>query len=338
MKKYTVAVVGAMGAVGTEMIKILGQRDFPVERLKPLDVAANVGREVMFKGEMVKVEESCKGAFKDVDIALFAVGANVSEKLAPMAVEEGATVIDNSSCWRMTEGVPLVVPEVNPEDLKQHKGIIANPNCATIIGLVPIKPLHDFAGVKRIIASTYQAVSGAGIAGFAELREQVSQFLKDEPVNPRVFAYPIAFNLIPQIDVFEDNGYTHEEMKMFNEGRKILGKPDLMVNCTCVRVPVFRSHSESITIETERPITPEQARELLSNAPGIKLVDDPANLKYPMPLDTSDQDLIYVGRIRNDISSEGNSLTFWCCGDQIRKGAALNAIQIAEKMIEMKLL
>lgn len=338
MKKYTVAVVGAMGAVGTEMIKILGQRDFPIERLKPLDIPANVGKEIMFKGEAVKVEESCAGAFKDVDIALFAVGANVSEKLAPMAVEEGAIVIDNSSQWRMTEGVPLVIPEVNPEALRTHKGIIANPNCATIIALVPLKPLHDFAGIERIIASTYQAVSGAGIAGFAELREQVGQMLNNEPVDPKVFAYPIAFNLIPQIDVFEENDYTHEEMKMFNEGRKILGKPDLMVNCTCVRVPVFRSHSESITIETERPITPDQAREVLAKAPGVKLVDDPAKLQYPMPLDTSDQDLVYVGRIRDDISSTGNSLTLWCCGDQIRKGAALNAIQIAEKMIEMELL
>ncbi len=337
MKSYSVAVVGAMGAVGSEMLKILEQRDFPVSKIKPLDVGESVGKQILFRGEPVPVEESGAGAFRDADFALFAVGAEVSRFLAPLASGEGAVVIDNSSAWRMDDDVPLVVPEVNPEDLRRHRGIIANPNCSTIIALVPLKPLHDYAGIKRIVASTYQAVSGAGVAGIDELRTQTRQVLDGQPIRPSAFAHPIAFNLIPHIDAFEENGYTHEEMKMLHEGRKILGCPDLMVNCTCVRVPVFRSHSESITIETERRITPEKARELLQKAPGVKLADDPAHKVYPMPLDTSGQDLIFVGRIREDISSHGNALTLWCCGDQVRKGAALNAVQIAEKLAEMGL-
>ncbi len=335
MKEYCVAVVGAMGAVGQEMLKTLERRNFPVKDLKPLDVAENVGKEIMFCGRAVKIEESRESAFEGVDIALFAVADAVSKKLAPAAVEAGCIVIDNSSAWRLAEGVPLVVPEVNPEALQNHNGIIANPNCSTIIAMVPIKPLHDYAGVKRIIASTYQAVSGAGAAGLSELALQARQVLGGEPISPKAFAHQIAFNLIPHIDYFEDNAYSHEEMKMVKEGRKILGSPELMVNCTCVRVPVFRSHSESITIETERPITPDQARELLAKAPGIKVVDDPLHNIYPMPKDTSEQDLVYVGRIREDISSTRNGLTFWCCGDQIRKGAAVNAVQIAETMRSM---
>ncbi|HWP50849.1 MAG TPA: aspartate-semialdehyde dehydrogenase [Clostridia bacterium] len=338
MKEYCVAVVGAMGAVGQEMLKTLERRNFPVKELKPLDVAENVGKEIIFRGQTVRVEESKESAFDGVDIALFAVADAVSKKLAPAAVKAGCIVIDNSSAWRLTEGVPLVVPEVNPEALRQHEGIIANPNCSTIIAMVPIKPLHDFAGVNRIIASTYQAVSGAGAAGLSELALQAQQVLGGEPISPKTFAHQIAFNLIPHIDYFEDNAYSHEEMKMVNEGRKILGCPDLMVNCTCVRVPVFRSHSESITIETERPITPDQARELLSKAPGVKVVDGPLHNSYPMPKDTSEQDLVYVGRIREDISSTGNGLTFWCCGDQIRKGAAVNAVQIAETMRSMEVI
>ena len=237
----------------------------------------------------------------------------------------------------MDPEVPLVVPECNPNDLKKNKGIIANPNCSTIIAMVPLKPLHDYAGLKRITAATYQAVSGAGIAGIGELQEQIRDVLDGKPVEPKVFQHQIAFNLIPHIDRFEDNGYTHEEMKMFREGRKILGLPELMVNCTCVRVPVLRSHSEAITIETERELTPEKARELLKDAPGVELFDDPSKNRYPMPLDTSDGDLIRVGRIRRDISAP-NSLTFWCAGDQLRKGAALNAVQIAETMLKMGLI
>lgn len=336
MKKYTVAVVGATGAVGAEMLKILEERDFPVAKLKALAGNVSKRREVMFKGESIVVEEAKAGAFKDVDIALFAVGAEVSEYLAPIAVSEDCIVIDNSSRWRTDPNVPLVVPEVNPQALKNHHGIIANPNCSTIIAMMPVKPLNDYANIKRMIVSTYQAVSGAGIKGIGELREQSLQVLNSEEIHPSAFAHQIAFNLIPHIDYFEDNDYTHEEMKMLREGRKILDT-DININCTCVRVPVFRSHSESITIETEKEITPEKARELLADMPGVKVVDDPKNNAYPMPADTSDQDLVFVGRIRKDISSDGNGLTFWCAGDQIRKGAALNAVQIAEKMVEMEL-
>jgi aspartate-semialdehyde dehydrogenase len=338
MKKYTVAVVGALGAVGQEMRKVLEQRAFPVGRLLPLDVAENVGTEIVFRGEKVRVEESQPEQFRGVDIALFAVGDAVSKKLAPEAAARGCVVIDNSSAWRMDEQTPLVVPEVNPEALREHHGIIANPNCSTIIAMVPLKPLHDAAGLKRVIASTYQAVSGAGIAGISELREQTRQVLDGQPIAPQAFAHQIAFNLIPHIDYFEDNAYTHEEMKMLREGRKILGLPELRVSCTCVRVPVFRSHSEAITIETERPITPDEARAVLSKAPGVRVVDEPENKRYPMPVDTSNGDLIFVGRVRRDLSNDGNGLCFWCCGDQIRKGAALNAVQIAEKLVEMKLL
>ena len=338
MKSYSLAIAGALGAVGREMKRALEERDFPIRELRLLDVGENVGKEVPFRGEMLRVLESVPEAFEGVDIALFAVGDSVSRFLAPEAVKRGCLVIDNSAAWRMDEGTPLVVPEVNPEALRQHHGIIANPNCSTIIAMVPLKPLHDKVRIKRIIASTYQAVSGAGIAGIGELKDQTGEVLRDEPIHPAVFAHQIAFNLIPHIDYFEDNAYTHEEMKMFREGRKILSCPDLMVNCTCVRVPVFRSHSESITIETEKPITPDEARALLKNAPGVRLVDDPASATYPMPVDTSEQDLIYVGRIREDISSDGPGLTFWCCGDQIRKGAAVNAVQIAEKMAEMGLI
>ena len=338
MKQYLLAVAGALGAVGREMMRALEERNFPIRKLRLLDVGENVGKEVLFRGETITVEESRPEAFDGVDIALFAVGDGVSKMLAPEAVKRGCLVIDNSSAWRMDEGTPLVVPEVNPEALRHHHGIIANPNCSTIIAMVPLKPLYDAVGIKRIIASTYQAVSGAGIAGIGELKEQTLQVLNQEAISPQVFAYQIAFNLIPHIDFFEENAYTHEEMKMFREGRKILSDPELMVNCTCVRVPVFRSHSESITIETEKPITPDEARAILAKAPGVKVVDDPAEKQYPMPADTSDQDLIYVGRIREDISSDKPGLTFWCCGDQIRKGAAVNAVQIAEKMVEMELI
>ncbi len=336
MKKYTVAVAGAMGAVGCEILKTLAQREFPAARVKALDIAENAGKKVPFGNAELTVETCEKQAFAGVDIALFAVGDAVSKTLAPEAVEMGAVVIDNSSAWRMDENVPLVVPECNAEALRGHKGIIANPNCSTIIALVPIKPLHEYANVKRIVASTYQAVSGAGVRGIEELTLQTRDVLEGKPAAPAAFAHQIAFNLIPHIDYFEENGYTHEEMKMFREGRKILGAPELMVSCTCVRVPVYRSHSEAITIETERELTVEKARELLASAPGVKLFDDPAKYEYPMPKDTSDGDLIWVGRIRKDISAP-NSLVFWCAGDQIRKGAALNAVQIGEKLIEMGL-
>lgn len=332
------AVVGALGAVGQEMRKVLAQRAFPVGELRALDIPENAGKTISFGDGTVTVQAADENAFAGVDVALFAVGDAVSRALAPAAAKAGCIVIDNSSAFRMTEGVPLVVPEVNAEMLRTHRGIIANPNCSTIIAMLPLKPLHDYAGLRRVVASTYQAVSGAGAAGIAELREQTRQVLDGQPVSPTAFAHQIAFNVIPHIDYFEDNGYTHEEMKMLREGRKILGLPELKVSCTCVRVPVFRSHSESILIETERPVTPDIARSLLSKAPGVRVVDDPDNKSYPMPLDTSDGDLVFVGRIREDLSGGGNGLCFWCCGDQIRKGAALNAVQIVEKLIEMELL
>ena len=337
MKEYKIAVVGAMGAVGSEMLKTLAQRHFPASEVKALDIAANAGKKVPFGDGELTVRETKIEEFRGVNAALFAVGDAISKELAPQVAATGCVVIDNSAAWRMDPNVPLVVPECNPEDLRWHKGIIANPNCSTIIAMVPLKPLHDYAGLKRITAATYQAVSGAGILGLSELSNQTRDVLDGKPAQPKVFQHQIAFNLIPHIDYFEDNGYTHEEMKMFREGRKILGLPNLMVNCTCVRVPVFRSHSEAITIETERELTPEKARELLANAPGVKLFDDPSKNEYPMPVDTSNGDLIWVGRIRKDISAP-NSLTFWCAGDQIRKGAALNAVQIAETMAKMDIL
>lgn len=337
MKKYVVAVAGAMGAVGQEMLKTLSGRSFPASSVKALDIPENAGKRVPYGTDELTVEPCNAEAFRGVDLAFFAVADSVSKTLAPEAARMGAIVIDNSSAWRMDEAVPLVVPECNAEDLKKHKGIIANPNCSTIIAMVPLMPLHSYAGVKRIIASTYQAVSGAGIRGMDELRAQTEDMLSGKEPHPDAFQHQIAFNLIPHIDYFEENGYTHEEMKMLREGRKILHLPELQVNCTCVRVPVFRSHSESITIETERELTPEKARELLSGAPGVKLYDDPSKNEYPMPVETSGGDLVWVGRIRKDISVP-NCLSFWCAGDQIRKGAALNAIQIGEKLIEKGLI
>ena len=328
MKGVKVAILGATGAVGMEMLKVLEERDFPVSDLKLLGFS-NAGRKVMFKGKEYTVETAANESFDGIDITLVAVGNDISLKFSPEAVKRGNVVVDNSSAYRLDPDVPLVVPEVNPQDVAKNKGIIANPNCSTIIAMVAVKPLHDYAHINRMIVSTYQAVSGAGVAGITKLEEQAKEVLEGKEITPGVFQHQIAFNLIPHIDVFQENGYTKEEMKMVNEGRKILGHPDLQVNCTCVRVPVFRSHSESITIETDKEITPEKARELLKNAPGIKLIDDPANNEYPMPIDSSDQDLVFVGRVRTDITKK-NSLTFWCCGDQVRKGAATNAVQIAE--------
>ena len=329
MTGVRVAVLGATGAVGTEMLNVLAERDFPISELKLLADPNDAGKKIVFKGKEYTVELATNDSFNDIDITLVAVGNDISLMFTPEAVKRGNVVVDNSSAYRMDPAVPLVVPEVNPQDVASNQGIIANPNCSTIIAMVAINALHKYAKINRMIVSTYQAVSGAGVAGVAELKNQARDILDGKPAVPGVFQHQIAFNLIPHIDYFEDNGFTHEEMKMVNEGRKILGHPELQVNCTCIRVPVFRSHSESITIETDKEITPEMARELLKNAPGVKLVDDPANNLYPMPIDSSDQDLVFVGRIRKDITKE-NSLTFWCCGDQVRKGAATNAVQIAE--------
>ncbi|HOK49012.1 MAG TPA: aspartate-semialdehyde dehydrogenase [Sedimentibacter sp.] len=337
MKKYNLAILGATGAVGQEMLKVLAERDFPVNELKLLASKRSAGTLMEFKGKNYEIEEATESSFENVHVVLCAAENDISLRLSPAAVKAGAVVIDNSSAFRLNDDVPLVVPEVNGEDVKKHKGIIANPNCSTIIALVAINELNKYSKIKRMIVSTYQAVSGAGINGIKELDQQIKAISEGRPVEINTFQYQIAYNLIPQIGSFNEMGYSQEEMKLQNEGRKILHNPDLKVNCTCVRVPVYRSHSESITIETEKEITPEKARELLSKAEGVKLIDDLKNNKYPMPLDSSDQDLIYVGRIRKDISCE-NSLVLWCCGDQIRKGAATNAVQIAEVLVKENLI
>ena len=337
MAKKTVAILGATGVVGTQMLQCLEERDFPVEKLVPLASPRSVGKKVSFRGEEVEVRLACPEAFEGVDIVLGAAGDATAKELLPEAAARGAVCVDNSHAFRLEPDVPLVIPEINAADIANHpRNIIANPNCATIIGLVPTYPLHQAAGLKRLIVSTYQAASGAGMPGLKEL-ERESRVLAEggEVGDTAPFAYQLAYNLIPQIGGFKDEGYTSEEWKMQNEGRKIMHLPEVRVNCTCVRVPVMRSHSESITAEFERPITPGEAREILSSAPGVKVVDNPEKLEYPMPLDTSDQDLVYVGRIRRDLSAPDgvNALTFWCCGDQIRKGAATNAVQIAEHLL-----
>lgn len=337
MKKYNVAILGATGAVGREMMKILEERKFPVDELRLLASKKSEGEKINFCNKELTVQEATEGSFKNIDIVLGAVGSGLSKRLLPFAVEAGAVVVDNSSAYRLDKDVPLVVPEVNKEDVKKHKGIIANPNCSTIIALTALNALNKYSKINRMIVSTYQAVSGAGSNGIIELNRQVRDLSENKDVKPVAFQYQIAFNLIPQIGDFDENGYSQEEMKLQNEGRKIFHNENLKVNCTCIRVPVYRSHSESITIETENEITVEKARELLKNADGVKLIDDPQNKQYPMPLYTSDQDLIHVGRIRKDISCE-NSLCLWCCGDQIRKGAATNAVQIAEVLISENLI
>ncbi|HZD60889.1 MAG TPA: aspartate-semialdehyde dehydrogenase [Anaerolineae bacterium] len=333
MKLYNVAIVGATGAVGEEMRAVLEQRDFPIGKLKLLASARSVGKRFTFKGEEIPVEELTKDSFKDIDVALFSAGASISKEFAPAAVDAGAVVIDNSSAFRMDDAVPLIVPEVNPRDIKKHKGIIANPNCTTIIMVVALKPLYDYSRIKRIIVSTYQSASGAGAKGMDELLRQANAFVNGDDIKAEHFAYQLLFNLIPHIDVFQDNDYTKEEMKMVNETRKIMGDAEIMVSPTCVRVPAVRAHSESINIETEIKITPEKARELFAGAPGLQVIDDPADKKYPMPLFASGEDDCFVGRIREDLSCE-NGLNFWVVGDQIRKGAALNAVQIAEELVK----
>lgn len=337
MKNYNVAILGATGAVGKEMLKILGERNFPINELRLLASKKSAGGEVEFGGKTYTIEEATENSFDNIDVMLCAAENDISLRLSPAAVKAGAVVIDNSSAYRMDDNVPLVVPEVNPEDVKNHKGIIANPNCSTIIALTAVNEINKYAKIDRMIVSTYQAVSGAGINGIRELDKQIKDISEGKEAEANTFQYQIAYNLIPQIGDFDEVGYSQEEMKMQNEGKKIFHNPDLKVNCTCIRVPVYRSHSESITLETEREITPDKARELLKNAKGVKLVDDVQNRKYPMPLDTSDQDLIYVGRIRKDITKE-NSLVLWCCGDQIRKGAATNAVQIAEVLAKENLI
>ena len=334
MKKlYTVAVLGATGAVGQEMMKVLQERDFPVCKLIPLASARSAGKTLKFKGEDVTIQLACDEAFAGVDIVLGAAENDIAEKFAPAIKAAGAVFVDNSSAFRQDPNVPLVVPEVNPEDVKWHNGIIANPNCSTIITITAVNALNKLSPIKSMIASTYQAVSGAGAGGPIELMGEVEALAKGESYEPKVFPYQIAYNLIPQIGGEKYDGYTSEEMKMQNEGRKIMHLPELAVNCTCVRVPVVRSHSISVTCRFDKKVTVEQAREVIASAPGCKLVDDLANKQYPMPLDTTDQDIVFVGRIRRDLTDE-NAISLWCCGDQVRKGAATNAIQIAELLVK----
>ena len=333
MKTYTVAILGATGAVGQEMIKVLQERNFPVGKLVPLASARSAGKTLKFKGEDVEIKLACEDAFEGVDIVLGAAENDVAQRLAPAIVKAGAVFVDNSSAFRMDPNVPLVVPEVNPEDVKWHKGIISNPNCSTIITATAVNALNSIAPIRAMTASTYQAVSGAGAGGPVELMGQVEALSKGQSVETKVFPYQIAFNLIPQIGGEQVDGYTSEEMKLQNEGRKIMHLPELKVTCTCVRVPVVRSHSISVTCHFDKKVTVEQARQVIANAPGCKLVDDLANKQYPMPLDTTDQDIVFVGRIRPDLTDE-NAVALWCCGDQVRKGAATNAIQIAELLIQ----
>jgi aspartate-semialdehyde dehydrogenase len=332
-----VAIVGATGAVGEEMRKILEERGFPLSSLKLLASHRSKGKRLDFKGEEIVVEELNEKSFKDVDIALFSAGASVSKEFVPFAIQNDCIVIDNSSAFRMEKEVPLVVPEVNPEDLKNHRGIIANPNCSTIQMVVALKPLHDNFILKRVVVTTFQSVSGTGRKAIHELYEQSKAFLKKRPLKKGVYPHQIAFNVLPHIDVFLENSYTKEEMKMVNETRKIMHLPELRITATCVRVPVFISHSESVNIETEREISAEKAREILSSAPGIKVEDDPSQNLYPLPINATGKDFTYIGRIRKDESVQ-NGLNFWIVSDNLRKGAALNAVQIGETLIQKGLI
>ncbi|MDR1070733.1 MAG: aspartate-semialdehyde dehydrogenase [Gracilibacteraceae bacterium] len=329
------AIVGATGAVGQEFLNILAQRDFPVDDLRLLATKRSAGRTVVWRDREIEVRETTRDSFRGVDIALFAGGSD-SAVFADAAVGAGAVVIDNSSAFRMRPDVPLVVPEVNAADIRGHNGIIANPNCSTIILAVAVKPIEDAARIRRLVVSTYQAVSGAGRDGMTELEDQLRCWAAGEPISPhRVFPYQIAFNLIPQIDVFQDEDYTKEEWKMTRETQKIFHRPDLLVTATCVRAPVFRSHAESVNIETENRITPAEAKALLERAPGVRLADDIRAARYPMPLETTDQDDVFVGRVRADLTT-AHGLNMWISGDQLRKGAALNAVQIAELLQEVR--
>ena len=333
MKKYNVAVMGATGAVGACFLSILEQRKFPVKNIKLLASERSQGKKLKFNGKLYPVEVLTHSSFKDIDIVLASAGASRSLEFLPSAVKAGAVSVDNSSAFRMDKDVPLVVPEVNPEKIKEHKGIIANPNCSTIQMVVALWPIHNAAKIKRIVVTTFQSVSGAGQKKIAELWEQSKVFLAEKKVVPVEFPHQIAFNLIPQIDVFMENGYTKEEIKMVNETRKIMGDDSIQVNATCVRVPVFHAHSESINIETEKHISASEVRKILSKAPGVVVIDDTENKSYPMPIFAEGKDETFVGRIRQDESIK-NGVSMWVVSDNIRKGAALNAIQIAEMLIK----
>ncbi len=325
--------MGASGAVGNEMVKVLEEREFPVATLKLLASSRSAGTTMEFRGSAHRVEELTDGSFEGVDIVLASAGASVSQRFAPAAASAGAVIIDNTSAFRMEQDVPLVVPEVNAHAIAEYpkRRIIANPNCSTIQMVVALKPLHDAARIKRIVVDTYQSTSGAGKRAMEELETQTAQRLNGREVEPKIFPHPIAFNCLPHIDSFLDNGYTKEEMKMVNETRKILEDPTILVSATTVRVPVFYGHSEAVHVETERPLSPDEARALLARAPGVEVVDDPGAKRYPTAIDAAGTDPVYVGRIRRDLAFE-NGLAMWIVSDNIRKGAALNAVQIAEHL------
>lgn len=329
-----VAILGATGMVGREMITVLEERKFPVETLKLFASARSVGKKVKFNGKMITIEEADTNAFKGMDIVFGAVSNPMAEQFGPHIVKAGAIFIDNSSAFRMMKDVPLVIPEINPEDAFNHKGVIANPNCSTIIAMVALHPIQQRYGIKNVVACTYQAVSGAGLEGTQELLDQIKNSINGNEMVAKVFPQPIAYNVIPMIGSEEDNGYTSEEMKMRNEGRKILHQPDLNVNCTCVRVPVLRSHSIAMTVKTKGDVDLDQIRKDWARSPGIGSLPDCQS--YPTPLDSSDQDLVLVGRLRYDLNHPNKGISFWCCGDQVRKGAATNAIQIAELFLSKK--
>ncbi len=328
-RNYHVAIAGATGAVGIEMMRVLERRNFPIRRLTLLASARSVGKKLDFKGEPVAVRELTHNAFDGVDFAIFSAGGGISKEFAPSAVKAGAVVIDNSSAFRMDPQVPLVVPEINPGAALQHRGIIANPNCTTAITLMGLWPLHQAFGVRRLWASSYQAVSGTGAKAIEELKAQVEALACGEEPPRAVYPWQIAFNVIPQVDAFLESGYTKEEMKMENEGRKIMGLPDFRASVTCVRVPVYRAHSVAVSAEFGRPVSVAAAREVLEKAPGLRVVDEPVRHGYPVPLNVAGKDDCEIGRLRVDCALE-NGLSFWICGDQLLKGAALNAVQIAE--------
>jgi len=329
---YNVAVVGATGAVGEEMLKILSQRDFPIRNLKALASERSEGKTLKFGSEEIKVERLTPSSFKEIEIALFSAGTSISREFSPIAARAGAVVVDNSAAFRMDPNAPLVVPEVNPHAIRNHKGIIANPNCSTIQMVVTIYPIHKVSRIRRIIVSTYQAVSGTGREAIEELENQTHQWARGDETTREVYPYQIAFNLLPHIGEFLPNRYTSEEMKMVNETRKIMEDDRIMITATCVRVPVFGAHSEAVTIETERRVSVEEAKKILSRSPGVIVQDDPENNIYPLPLEAEGKDEVFVGRIREDESAK-RSLNLWIVSDNLRKGAALNTIQIAELLI-----
>lgn len=337
MTKVNVAILGATGAVGQELLELLAERNFPLNNLKLLASSRSAGNKIEFQGRELTVEEVTSESFKDVDILLASAGGSTSKKWAQQAVDAGAVVIDNSSAFRMNPDVPLVVPEINPQDAAQHKGIIANPNCTTILMGIAIFPLHQVQPIKRVVVSTYQSASGAGARAMEEVKQQSQAILNGEAPQAEILPYPLAFNLFPHNSPLNDSGYCEEEMKMVDETRKIFNAPELKITATCVRVPVLRAHSEAINLEFERPFSVEKAKEVLSVAPGAKLVEDWQSNYFAMPIDATGKDPVLVGRIRQDISHP-NGLELWLCGDQIRKGAALNAIQIAELLLAENLL